>query len=108
MSLPTEDDVDRALQYLAATDEGVSKAIASVKAHEHHMKTEKAFGFIRAKGTVAEREAQSLTTDGYVTSTQEHENLWADMETLKAKRKRNELVIDVWRTCAANSRKGNI
>ena len=51
MSLPSEDDVDKSLNYLATTDEAYAKSTARVKALEYEVKTVKALAFLDAQRT---------------------------------------------------------
>ena len=91
MSLPTEANVSAALHSLTETDVEYGQLIARVKALEHQVKTIKALVFLEAVGTV-----------------EDYQNAVADREIMGAKRKTHELVIDVWRSCNANRRQGNI
>jgi hypothetical protein len=106
MSLPTEDDISRALKYLAQTDEQYAKETARVKALEHEVKTIKALSFLDADGTMAEKEAKSSSSESYRAWINTYENAVADRETTAAKRKRAELTIEVWRSLNANRRQG--
>lgn len=108
MTLPTEDDVGRSLRYLAETDELFAKQTAHMKALEYQVKTIKALEYLDSEGTIAEREAKSCSSAAYRAFIEDYENAVATRETTAAKRKRAELTIDVWRTCAANRRQGNI
>lgn len=106
--LPTESDIAKALHYLALTDEQFAKETARVKAMEFYIKTIKAVAFLAADGTMAEKEATAYADKSYQAWIEDYENAVADRETTAAKRKRAELTIEVWRTCAANRRIGNI
>lgn len=102
--LPTEADVAKALHYLALTDEQCAKETARVKAMEFEIKTIKAISFLKATGTMAEKEAQAYADTGYQAWIEDYENAVADRETTAAKRKRAELTIEVWRSLNANRR----
>jgi predicted transcriptional regulator len=108
MSLPTENDVSRALAYLAQTDESYARLVARVKALEHQGKVTLAERFLGSTGTVAEREAQSKASTAYKRFVEDYENAIADKEVEAAKRKRAELTIEVWRSTNANRRAGQI
>lgn len=101
-----EDQVEAALEYLANSVDQHSIAKSRVDALEYLLKIEKAMGFLAAYGTVAEREAQSMVSDKYRKMVQELEESSAVYFTIDAKRKNAVLTIDVWRTEAANARRG--
>lgn len=103
--LPTEDTVSRALHYLAKTDEAYAKAVAHKEAAESRWKVERELAFLSADGTVAERQASAMTSQGAVRAMERYENAVVQLELLKAKRKRAELVIDVWRSLEASRRR---
>ena len=106
MSLPSEDDVDKSLNYLATTDEAYAKSTARVKALEYEVKTVKALAFLDAQGTVGERTAISEASSAFRAWVQGYENAFADMKIMETKRKRAELNIDVWRSLNASRRQG--
>jgi len=108
MSLPTEDDVSRALAYLASTDAEHGRLIGRVRGLEHQRKTIKGLAYLEADGTVQAREASAYSSLTYRAWVEDYENAWADSATIQAKRKRAELTIDVWRSLNAGRRKGNI
>tara|TARA_R110002020_G_scaffold145872_4_gene320163 strand:- start:190 stop:516 length:327 start_codon:yes stop_codon:yes gene_type:complete len=108
MSLPTEANVSAALRSLTETDVEYGQLIARVKALEHQAKTIKALVFLEAIGTVAEREAKANSSGTFRAFVEDYQNAVADREIMGAKRKTHELVIDVWRSCNANRRQGNI
>ena len=66
MSLVSEERLEKALTYLAETDEPAALAKAKAERLKVYGKTVKAYGFLEAAGTVAEREAMSVTTDEYL------------------------------------------
>jgi len=106
--LPTSQQVGKALQYLADTDESYARLTAAVKALEHKGKTIRATKFLGATGTVAEREAQSIASPEYAAFVEELENTTADREIEAARRKRAELTIAVWQSIGANRRSGQV
>lgn len=108
MSLPNEKNVGAALRYLTDTDESYGRMVARVKAMEYEVKTIRALVLLDATGTVAEKEAKSCSSAPYRAFIESYQNAVADKEITQAKRKTNELLIDVWRSCNANMRKGNI
>lgn len=101
-----ESQTEKALNYLASTDESCAKAKGLVKGLEYRLKVTKAIHFLTASGTVAEKEAASLTSNSYLAMVNQYQDAVIEFETLAAKRERAVLTIDVWRTEQANRRKG--
>ena len=104
--LPDEKQVGAALQYMADTDAPCAKLTARVKALEFQCKTIRALEYLDATGTVAERDALSYASKVFRAFTEDYENAVAEHETIKARRKRAELTIEVWRSLNANRRQG--
>ena len=106
MSLPTEEIVGKALTYLADTDADYAEALSAVNAIEHQLKVLKAQEFLNASGTVAEREAVALTSEGYRQALDDLSEAVTTRDLLATRRKRAELTVDVWRSLNANRRMG--
>lgn len=104
----SDDRLQKALTYLAQTDEEAANAKASMKALEQKRKTIKGLAFIEASGTVGEREAKAYASQEYQDIVEQYENAVADAELYANKRKTEELIIEVWRSSNANRRRGNI
>ncbi len=102
--LPGETDVAAALEYLAQTDETRGKLAGRVKQLEHQAKVIRSLEFLDAKGTMAEKEAHALASQAYRAWIEDYENAVAEFETIKARRLRAELTIEVWRSVNANRR----
>ena len=98
--------VEQAMTYLAETDEDAAKAKAKAKAMEQFGKTVKAFGFLEAEGTVAEREAKSLTTEEYKKYLNGYEKSVMESERYANKRASEAGIREVWRSLQANRRQG--
>lgn len=100
--------VGEALRYLALTDEQFGALRGAVKASEYTLKVIKAQAFLDTSGTVAEREAQALTSAEFVKAFHDYKDLHTEFATMEAKRKTKELEIEVWRSTSANRRAGNV
>jgi|LakMenEpi03Aug12_release.lakeMendotaPanAssembly.Ray.scaffolds.fasta_scaffold574466_2 hypothetical protein len=103
--LPNEESVSRALHYLARTDEPYARAVAQKEASEARWKISRELAFLASEGTVAERQASAATSASAVQAMERYEEAVVQLELLKAKRKRAELVIDVWRSLEASRRR---
>ena len=100
----SQDRMEAAMMFLAETDIPAAKAKGRVKALDQYGRSVKAFGFLEATGTVAEREAKSYTTDKWKQHIDNVEQAVIDAETLDNQRASAMGVRDVWRTLQANRR----
>ena len=75
---------------------------------EHKIKIVKSQRFLSVDGTVAEREAMALASPEYVEVVEEYRDCVTELDTLLTRMKSGEINIEVWRTQAANQRRGNI
>ena len=100
--------VSEALDYLLSTDETCAQARALMNGLEKTEKTVTGQEFLKAVGTVAEREATARTSQAYQDWTRKYQDAWADYETQRLKRETAILHIEVWRTQSSNKRAGNI
>jgi vacuolar-type H+-ATPase subunit B/Vma2 len=106
MSLVSEDRMEKALMYLAETDEPAALARAKAERLKVYGKTAKAYGFLDATGTVAEREAISVTTKQYLKWLEDLESAIMDSEQYSNKRSTEAGIREVWRSLNANRRQG--
>ena len=102
----SDERVEKAMTYLAETDEPAAIAKAKAKALEQYGKTVKAFGFLDARGTVAEREARALTSKQYEKYLVDYENAVMEAERYANKRASEAGIREVWRSLQANRRQG--
>ena len=106
--LPNEDDISKALHYLATTDKDYAQSVAHVKGMEYQIKTIKAVVVLESEGPVAERQAKSESSVMFTDFTKEYEAAVYDRELVSARRKRAELTIGVWQSLVKASKQGNI
>lgn len=104
----SDKQVEGALKYLAETDDSYGMLKGKVKGLEYRLKVTESVEFLKAEGTQEARKATARASNEYQVLTAELENTSIDYEVVAAKRKRAELVIEVWRTIQANQRRGNI
>lgn len=104
----SENRLERALRYLAETDEKAADLRAGVDRSEFKAKTTKATVFLHLDGTVAEREAGALraneTQDAYTA----HFQAIRDYNAVANKRELEKIVVECWRSMNANRRVGNV
>lgn len=104
MSLPTEKDVDEALQKLAETDEKMARATAVLTAAKEGLKIAKAKATPR-QGTALERENEALMSPEYQVAVDALRDADYRRELLRLKREGWSLLIEVFRTLSANQRR---
>jgi len=75
---------------------------------EHRIKIERSQRFLDATGTVGERDAWAWTDSAVKAVCDEYRDCVTELETLATKFKAAELTVEVWRTQAANSRRGHV
>ena len=101
----SEERLEKAIMYLAHTDENAAKAKALCKKLEKMERIIRGEAFLKAAGTVAEREAKAVTSEQYKEHVSYAENCWVDSALLDNKRHTEEVIVDIWRTMSANLRK---
>jgi hypothetical protein len=105
MSEVTQDRMESALEYLAETDREYAIEKAELERSEINRKRVRARIFLTTDGTVAERQARAETHEDAQAADDRLIETIQKYETLKARRERAEIVIDVWRSINANRRK---
>lgn len=104
----SDERVEAALEYIRDHARPLAQAAAEVEMLGHKIKTLKAVAFSAASGTVAEREACANQNAGVISAYEALRDAVARREEYRTLIKAAELLIDVWRTEAANMRRGNI
>ena len=99
----SEERLEKAMIYLAHTDEDAAKAKALCKKLEKMERIIRGEAFLKSSGTVAERAAKSFTSQEYRDHGAYAENCGGDAERLDNKRHSGEGVVDAWRTMSANT-----
>jgi|TARA_Y100000310_G_scaffold186600_1_gene186753 hypothetical protein len=106
----TEDRLERALKYLADTDESSAEASANVKYLDRLLKRKKAL-FITGEQTlksISAKEQGFYASDTYKNAVEELFNADVKAATMENKRDKEGLIIDLFRTLEASRRKHNI
>lgn len=93
------------MEFLADSDEPFAQAKTAVMRQEILCKRirSRVFGFV--EGSVESRKAQAETHQEVVAADDEYIAATLAFETLRARRGRAEIVIDVWRSLNASQRK---
>lgn len=106
MSLPDEKQVEKALNYLAESEEAYARAVGRKERVDAELKVARDSAFLGADGTVAERQATAGTCVAYLQALAVVEEAYVDVELLKAKRQRALVTLEVWRSLNSNRRAG--
>ena len=104
----TDDQVEKALNYMAERAIEYSNLVGRCKGLEHRRKVVSSQQFLSSTGTVAERQASAEASDEYRTIINEIEAAETEKALIATHLERARLTIDVWRTQQASNRKGNI
>jgi len=102
------DTMEDALTKLSESSEDAAFAKSKVEGLKQKGKTKKAMAFLAADGTVAEREAKSVTSKSFEEWTEDLENAVAVSETFENTRKVDELIVRTYQTISANLRATNV
>lgn len=112
MSLVTEQRVDAALSYLATTDRECAAWKGAMLRTEHVAKVAEALAYaaLRADGKGAAEDCKqgARVTEEVRNAWEEHFQAVTEYETVRARREREALIVDLYRTESANRRQGNI
>lgn len=107
--LITDDRLEKALIFLAQTDEAQAQARGEVLRTEHLAKVAEALAFKASEGGSAEaRKQNARLADSSREAWEKHFQAVVQYEYLRAQRERQVLVIELYRTQSANQRKGNV
>jgi hypothetical protein len=104
----SEDRLQKALTYLSKTDEPAAELKAEVARKEYVCKLARSRGFIMAEGSVDLRKALAEKSEGVMEAEDALAVAIVEFEKVKAKRLTETLIIEVWRSCNANRRAGQI
>ncbi len=104
----SESRLQKALTYLAETDESAANAKALMIGIENQEKTILGTVFLEMSGTVAEREAGARSSQALKDWQSQYKDAVYNYEILRNKRNTESLIVEVWRSLNANQRKGNI
>jgi len=106
----TQERMEKALEYLATTDEPFAEAKSLMEGKAKQEKTVLGLVFLRETGTKDEREYQARVSDSYHTWKREYEAAVLDFELYKNRRITATLLSELWRSLNSNRRQagGNL
>lgn len=100
----TQDRMEKALTYLAETDEPCAVLKSDMERAEYKAKAMRDAVFLREAGTVAERTAKAGTHDDYAHAMGVYFDFVKLYEATRNKRQTEAIVIETWRSLNANRR----
>lgn len=102
-----EKTAEKALNYLAETDEPAAKAKSLMLALEKQEKTVLAVSYMNSQGrSVQDREYEARKSIEYLDWQEKYKDAVYEHELYRNKRSRAELTIEFWRSLNANRRQG--
>jgi hypothetical protein len=104
----TDARAEKALRYLAETDELCAAAKADMERAEYMYKSMRETVFKIAGGTVAERSAEAMTHEKTGAAHNHYADAIKHYNAIANKRATEAVVIDCWRTIQSNRRAGNV
>ncbi len=100
--------IEDALDFVRDNAENIGILRGRKAGLDHKIKVFRAQTFLRADGTVGEREARGWTSREVVQAIADLQDTVTELTTMETLFKAAELRIEVWRTQNANMRRGNI
>lgn len=104
----SDERLQKALTYLSKTDADAARAKAYVEGLSEQRKTIKAILFNAASGSNEVRVNAAYASDEYGQHVEKLKVAIEQYESLKNKRLTESLIVEVWRSCNANRRVGNV
>jgi hypothetical protein len=105
----SETRIGKVLDYLSATDESCAGLKADVQRTEFLAKLAEAFAYKAISvGSVEDKKAEAKLSKEVQEKWETHFKAIAAYETVRARREHGQLLVELFRTHAANQRKGNI
>lgn len=104
----SDERAEKALRFLADTDEECAALRAETERAEFKAKAVRDAVLKRAEGTVADRTAFAGSCDEYRAAMDDYFDVLRRYEAMRNKRGTEAIVVDVWRSANANRRMGNV
>lgn len=105
-SVITDERAEKAIAYLATSDEKAAVAKVDVQRLEDEIKAQKAAIFMRLTGSVEQRKAEAETHETVAATRKEYYSALLSYEHIANKRRTESLVCELWRSVTSNRRAG--
>ena len=100
----SQERMEKALTYLAETDEPLAKLKTDAERYEYVAKKVRSSIFLHSEGTVADRQASADVSEEYANAMRDYFRARNDSLAMENKRKTESLVYEAWRSINANRR----
>ncbi len=104
--LITEDRLERALTFLASTDDQIGELRGEMLRTEHMHEVTEALAFKSLEGSVEDRKRGAKADQSSMEAFAAHVRATVEYEKLRARRQREVLIIDIYRTQESSRRAG--
>jgi hypothetical protein len=104
----SQDRLEKAMHYLATTDEEAARLLADMERKEFRAKAVRDAKIVHGQGGLGERTAAAGCDPAYTEAMEEYFAAVLAFNAVKNKRLTEALVVDVWRSMSANRRQGSI
>ena len=108
MNIVSDKEVERAIRYLEQTDIEVADWKVAVMRAEHMVDVTESTVYQASFGSIEDRKRLAKASPEVMVKQEELFRAVREHEIIRAKRKRAELMVEMWRTLSANRRQGNI
>jgi hypothetical protein len=102
-----EDRIEKAFAYLAESDLELASSVGMVKRTEFLAKVAEALAFKASEGSVEDRKMSARLTPEVKAAWEECFVAETHLAKLRARREREYVIIEVWRTLEASRRRGS-
>lgn len=102
----TDERAEKAIRFLADTDEKAAIAKTDVQRLEDEIKAVKAAIFMRSEGSAEARKAEAEVHENTIAARKEYYRALLGHEHVQNKRKTESLVCELWRSVTSNRRAG--
>jgi collagenase-like PrtC family protease len=99
---------EKALDYLAHTDETAARARSYMLGLEKNEKTILSVEILKVEGTQQQKESVARVSGPYREWMDKYQQAVYDFEILRNRRSTAEMIVEAWRSVNANRRAGNI
>lgn len=104
----SDERMEKALKYLASTDEEYAEKKTNVERQSWCLNQAKARVFQLTEGTIPDRKAVAELSGDVSEATESWLRAMLEAKKVEAKRQTEVLVIETWRSLNANRRQGNV
>ena len=105
----TDSRMEKALSYLVSTDDLAARAKALMIGLEEQKRTVISIAMIDStEKSAALKEVQARVSNEYIQWAGDYKKSVYEYETMRNKRITESLVVEAWRSCNSNKKKGNI